>query len=136
MDVDCEVLGHHAGGPVLCGSELQGCEIPVGPRRGVITVSGAVYVCQQLKRSDGDGWDVTGVHRVANGQVFVERGGEIIDDAVVAKTWSLTAGPRMPISSDRITVTVSAEWLAVIDGEHKMTFNGRRSTAPLAGWRV
>jgi hypothetical protein len=76
------------------------------------------------------------VHRIANGQLFVERGGEIIDDAVVAKTWSLTAGPRMPISSDRITVTVSAEWLAVIDGDHKMTFSGRRPTTPLDGWRM
>ena len=48
---------------------------------------------------------------------------------VVAKTWTLTAGRKMPIPSDRVTVTVSAEWLAVIDGDHKMTFSGRRPTS-------
>lgn len=136
MDVDSEVIGHDVGAPILCGSERQGCEIPVGPKRGVIAVSGAVYVYQHLKRPDRDGWDVTGVHHIANRQIFVERGGEIIDDPVVAKTWSLTTGPKMPISNDRITVTVSAEWLAVIDGVNKMTFSGRSPAALLEGWRV
>ena len=135
MDRVGEVLECDVAGLTPYASDLQVCEITVGAKRGVITVTGAMYVYQQLKRSDRDGWETAGVHRVDNTQLFVERAGEIIDDAVVANTWRLTAGRRMPISRERIMLTVSAEWFAVVDGDHKMTFSGRRPTTPLDGWR-
>lgn len=112
VDKDCEVLGHLVAGAIPCGIELEGCDIPVSPKHGVIAVCGAVYAYQHLKRSDRDVWGVVGAHRIANRQVFLEREGELIDDAHVAELWIFTAGQKKRIPSDRITVTVSAEWLA------------------------
>ena len=107
----------------------------MSPKHGVITVRGALWAYSKLKRSDRDVWDVIGVHRIANRQVFVEREGEMIDEAVVAEMWSRTAARRDRIHSDRIMATVSGDWLAVIDGDHKITFSGRKPTTPLDGWR-
>ena len=135
MNKNGKVVIHDIAGAISCGIALEGREIPVSPQRGVITVDGALWAYSQLRRSDRDVWDLVGAHRIANRQVFVERKGEIIDDAVVAQMWSLAAARNERIPSDRITATVSGEWLAVVDGDHKVTFSGRKPSTPLDGWR-
>ena len=123
-----------AGFPAESRSKVAA--IPVSPKHGVITVDGAMWAYSQVMRSDRDVWDVVGAHRITNRQVFVERNGEIIDDAIVAEMWSRTRTRKERIPSDRITATVSGDWLEVIDGAHKVTFSGRKPTTPLDGWRL
>lgn len=130
------VDSHGVAGPIPFGIELERCEIPVSKEHGVFLVSGAVYAYKQNEGSDKDVWDVMGAHRIANRLVLVERQGEIIDDAAVAESWSSPSDRKKLVPSDRISVTVSAEWLAVADGDHKTTFSGRMPTKPLDGWRM